>query len=178
MRDYLILYPCECNAERWHYANKLHYGRRKKPLFLHWMWNQAINKPWEWRQDIITRNCKYELPLLLCAASHFPHLPIHRPVNKHSLSSCSDSVQRASLCANLAYKSRSHSGQPRHNKTPRCPSVRLCIFFPPSLYATVFSGRSTFAPKCMHVSLSLHSQHRNVWVYCVACVQFPNQPFW
>lgn len=89
----------------------------------------AINKPLDCRQHITQKTQNINGPCY--ADSHFPyllhyfHLTLQHFYPAATL--CTDF--ELELCANFAYKSTAQSGQLRHNKTRRCPSVRLCIFF-------------------------------------------------
>lgn len=111
----------------------------------------STNKPWDCRQHIMQKT-KHNCPCH-CADSHFSHLLINRPFNKHQ------QQEGTSLRADLEL----HFVQTLHTKVQltqvnwgiiKHPDVllwRQCIFFflllPASFYLTVFSGYSTSTPK-------------------------------
>lgn len=129
----------------------------------------STNKPWDCRQHIMQKT-KHNCPCH-CADSHFSHLLINRPFNKHQ------QQEGTSLRADLEL----HFVQTLHTKVQltqvnwgiiKHPDVllwRQCIFSSScSLHRFIslcFQGIAHPLQNSVRVKLSLQSQHRDVWVY-------------
>lgn len=130
----------------------------------HFYYTLTINEPWDCRQQIIQPHSKYKAAFTTVQLSH---LLTHQPFNEHVYSAVTPILGSIFL-------------QTLHSKAQltlanwgvtKLLNVLSGFAYPtplqaPTFYLSGFSGSSTSTPKCLHIKLSLQSQHMDVWVYC------------